>query len=151
MKARVLMTLVAVWSLGADLPEDEKSKKATDALQGEWVIEMAAYGPVKDSMKELNGQKWTIKGDRFESPIIKSRFEVDSSKPTATIDFYENGMLVTRGIYTLDGDTLTFCLGGTHVHYDNLAIDSPTKKEADDRPMKFDPMQGLLLVMKKAR
>ncbi len=144
MRAQMLLVFLAAWSVGADQP-DEKSKKAVDALQGEWVVESARGGP-KDAPP--NGRKVAIKGNRLTSLGQGLTFQVDPAKTPAHIDFYHDGKLLMRGIYAHAGDKLTLCLGSPSVLEDR---EGNIKEVEANRPKKFDSNHGFLIVMKRAR
>jgi uncharacterized protein (TIGR03067 family) len=121
MKARALMALAAGCLLlgTASLVADDDAKKALDALQGTWQLDSFSVDGMKapaDFVKEVkftvknNKYSLTIKGQEAESGTIK----LDPSKKPKTIDLdiargNDKGKK-QAGIYTLEGDTLTFCL-----------------------------------------
>jgi uncharacterized protein (TIGR03067 family) len=130
------MTWVLCWLiLGTGLvpafaqPAEEAQKK----LQGTWTAtKVVRDGKAAD---DLLGHRLSFIGNRFQirskdgKPLYEGTFRVDpSTKPTA-IDFeHTKGALkgkTWKGIYMLDGDTLTTCDNGP-----NLDKGRPTAFEA---------------------
>ena len=90
---------------GADDQSGELAK-----LQGDWVVvltpEIERQG-VYDAPHALSikGDQWIVMNDVGE---FKSTIAIDASKSPKTIDQSRNGRK-RRGIYKLEGDTLTIC------------------------------------------
>jgi uncharacterized protein (TIGR03067 family) len=114
------MTWVMCWLiLGTGLvpafaqPTEEAQKK----LQGTWAATKAERdGKATD---DVVGHRLSFTGNRFQirsrdgKPLYKGTFRVDPSTKPAAIDFeHTEGALkgkAWKGIYVLDGDTLTTC------------------------------------------
>jgi uncharacterized protein (TIGR03067 family) len=115
--------------------KDKKEKKDLDALQGTWKFEsfrLDGQDSPEEFVKEMrfvikdNNYTFIVNGQEVETGTIK----LDPEKKTKTIDLdIKSGNDEGKkqpGIYTLKGDTFTFCLahpGGN---------DRPTKLESTD-------------------
>jgi uncharacterized protein (TIGR03067 family) len=96
---------------------DEEARKE---LQGTWTAAKA----VRDGepAEDVVGHRLFITGNRFRirsgdgKPLYEGAFRLDPSKKPATFDFEHTGGAlkgkVWKGIYALDGDTLTTCDNG---------------------------------------
>lgn len=130
--ARLVLTGVVCWSiLGSGLvpafaqPAEEASKK----LQGAWTATKAERDG--KAAEDVVGHRLSFTGNRFQirsrddKPLYAGTFRVDRSAKPAAIDFeHTEGALkgkVWKGIYALDGDTLTICDNAP-----NLDKDRPT-------------------------
>jgi uncharacterized protein (TIGR03067 family) len=103
----------------ASLVADDDAKKELDALQGTWKVEsfkVAGTETPQDDLKKVTFMvkdgKYTvtINGKEEETGTIK----VDPSKKPKTIEFEitsgKDKGKKQPGIYTLEGDTFTFCM-----------------------------------------
>jgi uncharacterized protein (TIGR03067 family) len=123
------------------------ARAAETALQGSWIATKAKQdGKAAD---ELVGHRVSFMDHRFEirskddNPLYAGTFQINASAKPATIDFQQkkgplNGKL-WKGIYAVDGDTLTTC--------DN----APDPKKS--RPAAFEAKSGsgnVLITFKRA-
>ncbi len=103
-------------------------------LQGTWVATTAqSDGKVAD---DVVGHRLTFSGDGFEiqskdgKPLYAGTVQIDPSSEPVAIDFiHDDGTLagkVWKGVYVLDGDTLTVCDNAP-----NLNAARPTALEAE--------------------
>jgi uncharacterized protein (TIGR03067 family) len=134
-------------SLGApakDAPEKDKG------IVGEWVGEKATAGG-KDRPVPPGGINFTFTADgkfivregKREKPD-EGTYKVDAKKNPAEIDILppaeKAGRGVVKGIYKVDGDTLTLCFA--------------RGKDDSERPTKFDSPEGsnvMLMTLKRAK
>lgn len=152
MKARMLALLIVGVGVGA--APHSGGRKLEAAIQGEWVVETVAFCEAKKPFEKLVGRKATLEADRLTLPApsdqeCKVTFEVNGSRRPATIDLFSDGKLVTKGIFSLDRDTLTLCLGQTLTTSDGPG--TPQTVSAEDRPTKFDSRQGILFTLRRPR
>src|SRR5579872_5319054 len=114
MKWRVLMLVAAGVLLAADAKEDA-AKKDRDRLQGTWKVESATKGGkqapgerIKEMRLVVEGDKMTVKeGTRDEAATFT--LAPDQKPPALDIKPDRPGEKTVRGIYRLEGDTLTMC------------------------------------------
>src|SRR5262245_279891 len=126
----------------------QQDGQANKKLQGAWTVTKAQRdGKAAD---DVVGHRLTFTGNRFEIQTKDGKqdyvgtFDVDSRMKPAAIDFsHTEGALkgkTWKGIYALDGDTLTIC--------DNaLNLDKP-------RPTTFEAKAGsgyVLVTLKRAK
>jgi uncharacterized protein (TIGR03067 family) len=131
--------LVAASLLAANDPKEDVAKKEMTKFQGTWrFVSMEVQGDKKSdpgfkNTAVLKGDQWTVSaGDRI---IAQTIFRLDPTKTPKTIDLIDidKGRII-RGIYSLEGDTLTVCDRGA---------------EKGKRPTEFatQPDSGLVLVV----
>jgi uncharacterized protein (TIGR03067 family) len=100
-------------------PADEARKE----LQGTWTATKAERDG--KAAEDVVGHRLSFNGDRFQlrsrdgKPLSEGTFRVDPRTKPAAIDFeHTEGALkgkVWKGIYALDGDTLTTCDNGPNL------------------------------------
>jgi uncharacterized protein (TIGR03067 family) len=101
---------------GALSAGDEK-KTDKEKLQGEWTLVKAIMGGKElDADKIKEAKPLVIKGDQWRPPFKgpKLTFTIDPSKTPKHLDLRPEGagdQFIYKGIYKLEGDTLTFCRG----------------------------------------
>ena len=139
MNPQVLMILAAGLLVAGDDPKEEVAK-----LQGTWAMAALEINGQSLGDEQVKSGRLTIKDDRYEAEVaattVKATIKVDTAKDPKVIDFTftdgPNQGETSKGIYKLEGDTLTICRpyqGGG---------DRPTKFAAEDG-------SGLLLVKYK--
>ena len=155
---RLPMSLVAVLVAGlagindgCGQPDDNAAKEFKDAkqeldkLQGEWTLVSTEVGGKKRPDTENAVSKLTISENQWvvtyrDSPsTARATIEIDPSKDPKTIDLTFRGEKEpARGIYKLEGDTLTVCYNAT---------------VGGERPKEFKTTQetGVLVVLKRAK
>jgi uncharacterized protein (TIGR03067 family) len=142
----MVLALVAVGVAGADNPKDKDEGKAAPikGLEGTWIY--VSYTLEGKQMQEpiQTGRRYVIMGEKFiirdkDNEIYKGTYTTNLTKGPAEIDLvYEKPRMTVKGIFKLDGDTLTLCLGHTGV----------------DRPTKFESNPGsvvYLIVLKRQK
>jgi uncharacterized protein (TIGR03067 family) len=142
MNAAILFGLVL--SLGAP-GEKDAAKKDAPSIVGEWDGEKAVKGGVELPLPE-GGVKATFTADgklifkEGNKDAEEGTYTVDAKKNPAEIDVVPPKESVTHlGIYKIDGDTLTICLG---------------EKNAATRPTKFESPDGssiFLVTLKRVK
>jgi uncharacterized protein (TIGR03067 family) len=141
------MTLAMGWLILVPAlahPAEEVQKK----LQGTWRATKAERDG--KAAEDVIGHRLSITGNRFQirskdgKPLYEGTFRVDPSTKPAAFDFEHTGGAlkgkVWKGIYTLDGDTLTTCDNGP----------DPDK----GRPTAFEAKPGsgqILITFKRAK
>jgi uncharacterized protein (TIGR03067 family) len=139
---RALVLLAAGLLVAADKPSEDAVKEERGKLEGTWTMSSLEQGGKKSAVATGKERKLTIKGDHWTvsggakkgSSMI---FTIDPSKDPKTIDLsVKMGAKehVSKGIYKLEGDTLTIC--------------RCVGKEGD-RPADFKSKKGYVLVVWK--
>jgi uncharacterized protein (TIGR03067 family) len=118
----------------ASLVAEEKDKKDIDALEGRWKLDSLTFGGQKAPGEFLKKLTFTVKDGKYilandgkeeETGTIK----LDPEKKPKTIEFEITGGKdkgkKQLGVYTLDGDTFTFCMSAPG------ATERPTKLESE--------------------
>jgi uncharacterized protein (TIGR03067 family) len=144
--AGAVLALVAVGVAGADNPKDKDEGKAAPikGLEGTWVyVSYTLEGRPREEPVH-SGRKFVFTGEKFtvgvsDKDSLKGTYATNLTKVPAEIDLdYEHTRPTARGIFKLDGDTLTLCLAYPGV----------------DRPTKFESNPGsivYLIVMKRLK
>lgn len=153
MRCLILSLSLAVLPAGADGPQDEATK-----LQGTWAVVSADGIDVpKDAVKRL---KVVIRRETFRLMVPgregeqeklrekeKATFKLDPSKKPKAIDLTKDPKgSITRGVYELDGDTLTLVwrVGGPRP---TEVLTKRRPKQATGAPSEDDDL--IILVLKK--
>src|SRR5262249_27010315 len=123
----------------------QNTKKELDPFQGGWTMVSLEQRGEKAPDEVVKGYKLTVQGDRWtvttpEGEETTRTFRIDPSQDPKTMDMTTrtgDKETVSRGIYKLDGDTLTLC-----------------RTTGDlDRPKEFKTTAeaGILVVWKRAK
>jgi uncharacterized protein (TIGR03067 family) len=137
---------VTLGLLAADTPPPDAARKEYARFEGTWRFASIEMEGKQLPGEDVKGSRMVLKGDRFtveSGPVAyRGTFKVDLGKKPKQIDVTftegpEKGKTF-RGIYTLEGDTYTVCIG-------------PPGK---DRPAEFVSKPGsghVLEVLKRVR
>jgi uncharacterized protein (TIGR03067 family) len=113
---RVLLFCFTCLLFAAEPRGNDADKKELDKLQGDWTMVSMEFRGKKASDEEVKNYKLTIKDDQWTVTVNgrdnKATIKIDPSKDPKTIDltFTINDVIsLSRGIYKLDGDTLSVC------------------------------------------
>jgi uncharacterized protein (TIGR03067 family) len=139
-----LVALVMVSVFGLRSAASAQDKKELAKLEGKWESVSVTVDGKSQEPEELKDRFAVIKGDKVtflykDKERGTATQKIDSSKSPAQIDFtYEDGPAkgsTLKGIYKIEGDTLTMCLGGLN----------------KDRPTEFasKPGSGNILIVQK--
>ena len=143
-------TLILVMGLGlvADAPKDEAAKKDLEKLQGDWVLQSLEHKGMKSPEEAVKTFSRKIKESTYTATweteegthSVSGKMTLDPTKSPKTLEvvFTEGSAKGKKmlGIYKIEGDTQTICVGDP---------DSGT------RPTAFDSDQGTLAVWKRAK
>jgi uncharacterized protein (TIGR03067 family) len=130
---KVLLGVGVVLLLGAATRADVK--KDTDKLQGKWVLKSAERGgkPVDLDKEEHVPKSITFKDGKVtietQKGEQKGSFKIGRAEKLGTLDLThdEKKEQVIKGIYRLEGDTLTVCVN---------------EGKLSDRPTEFGAKEG---------
>ena len=143
MHHRACPLIAVVLLIGADAPAQD-AKKEVEKLQGDWtLVTVEIKGKVVPAKDATNVRKVTIKGDQWTitgdggGKGTGSTLKIDPSKDPKTLDLiFKRGEkeVIRRGIYKLEGDTLTVCSANPDA----------------ERPKDFKSTEGRIEVFKRA-
>jgi uncharacterized protein (TIGR03067 family) len=137
-----------------ELPVATRPGGDPEGLNGLWRVEwQRRAGRATD---RLRGMTWKIDGETISistgganadprqrgGPRIPFRLDPASA---GHIDL-RGKVSVNPGIYRLEGDTLTICLGSSHVSPD---YDPTAKPDGQTRPTEFSPEAGTVIMLKR--
>jgi RNA polymerase sigma factor (sigma-70 family) len=127
--------------------EDKAKKSDKESIQGKWKVDSAkANGqePQGDEGERIKGSTWTITTDKitvtFKGEDRVATYEIDPAPKPKTINVMTEKEGTFKGIYKLDGDTLTIC--------------ASIGRGDNERPTEFESKEGgstMLLVLKRAK
>ena len=126
-------------------PKKDDAKKALESLQGNWtVVKVTKNGRIepeenlKEALLKIEGDKYTVREGKTEFAATLSIDPTTSPKSIELIFRDEGKTFTSKGIWMLEGDTLTLCVGAPEV----------------PRPKEFRSerdSEHLLIVAKKAK
>jgi uncharacterized protein (TIGR03067 family) len=145
MNARCCVVVAAFLIVSGALGAEDSKKNDADKVQGEWTVaSMELRGKVieeeqrKDWQLIVKDDEWLQRSKKDNNTNLKMTFKVDPAKNPKEIDFRftnpEGKEETLKGIYKLDGNTLTVC---------KRTVDN------EDRPKEFKAGNSTLLAVYK--
>jgi uncharacterized protein (TIGR03067 family) len=144
MQKRVLFAVAVFIALGvfasagaADKAADEAVKKEMTALKGEWKLVSRVQNGTETAAETIKNRAITFEDGKYtlrdgKDIVVEATFTIDPSKDPKVFDLtITTSGNMQLGIYKIDGDTLTFCIGG-------IGDERPTDftcKEASNRTL----------------
>jgi len=123
MKSQILLWLIFAASLAALAlmrhVDAGEGKKDLERLEGKWAIERLEETGKRASEEFVKTLEAVVKGDQLTlrekgKPVLELRIKLDPSTNPKSIDFThlagEDKGKTELGIYSLEGDTLRFCI-----------------------------------------
>src|SRR5207249_4424704 len=104
----------------ADDPKNDPVKKDAELIQGTWVAERSNTEGTETPKAQVEVLRLIVKGDRWNysigggAPVFDPapKFLLNPSAKPKTLDVIsvkQEGKSLLRGIYSIEGDTLTVC------------------------------------------
>ena len=117
----ILLVGVTAFLVAADPPKEDAAKKDLESIQGTWKIVMLEADGEQAPAEIVATVKLVFKDDKLtftpgEPGFTNYTYKLDPTAKPATFDFeHTEGAFkgkVWKGIYAVDGDTLTTCDNG---------------------------------------
>lgn len=106
---RMKILLALIMMVGGVFLYRMKLTGAGDDLQGRWTVETAPAG-----WKIMPGMDLMVTKDEIQirmGTVVTSKLHYTADSDAGTIDASANGGKLRQGVYRLDGDKLTLCVG----------------------------------------
>jgi uncharacterized protein (TIGR03067 family) len=145
-----------------DRPKAARPGSDAEALQGTWHMVSQQRGG-RATARPRN-MKWVIEGGAIWLVIegrpgeggkpsgqqhrLRMSFRLDPARPAKQIDIDGPGKALYHGLYSLDGDELTMCLGASQA---SPSYDKRAKNDESTRPGAISPESGTVIVLKRIR
>jgi uncharacterized protein (TIGR03067 family) len=120
-------------------------------IQGDTIWLVVEHGPQMALKKQAPAEKGETQASKGGKPSDALRgprmtFRLHTGKATKQIDIEGPGKSASYGIYRLEGDELTLCMGVTQASptYDKQAI-----SDESTRPARIDPEAGTVIILKR--
>jgi uncharacterized protein (TIGR03067 family) len=132
MIARYLVMVSAILMLAGGSSAGDKKNDDQKQLQGQWRVVSSEI-----SGKKIKGGEGflVIKGNKWRAPVGATfTFKLDPTKKPKELDLLSSKGGIWRGIYKIEGDSLTFCR---------------SHGSAGERPKNFKGGEGVVLFVYK--
>lgn len=141
MTQRIVGAVIVALLLGAVTQRTAADEKSQKALEGTYKVEKAVRGGQEMPAEKRQEVAFEFKGNQIiitePNRSEEAQYTIDSSKTPSTITIKpKNKDDSVKGIYKLEGDTLTLCVSD------------------EEAPTKFESPEGsknMLLVLKRAK
>ena len=111
MRVWCLLAVPALLVLSAVTAQEDVAKKEVAKLQGTWKLVGVELGGITLPEEAFKGRQIRIEGEKI-SGVVKAllTYRVDATAKPKAIDLLsDKGKTPAKGIYELQGDTLTVC------------------------------------------
>jgi uncharacterized protein (TIGR03067 family) len=135
MRSLLSLLLAPTVLLAAPVPKDKPKVKDDEAVIGSWKIDKFDAGGEKtpgdiDKIRFVFDDKGMLAMSMGNDQKSEGKFKLDPEAKLKTIDIESMGQAM-KGLYELDGDTLTLCMP------DRPGADRPTEIKADGKARIF--------------
>jgi uncharacterized protein (TIGR03067 family) len=145
------------WLLGADFLKQQAVRRERGRLVGTWVVTSAKVNG--KPFPRPRGKKVIFAGEEMKHEtdaggFAELTYRVNVEHVPAKIDILSRERdksgkqrVISRGIYRLDGDVLTLCVGPSE--FDLGFPERPGEKPGEKRPASFEATPSVLLILRR--